>query len=265
MPERIAEILAIVSVLTTYGRHLGQTLEQRAVARGFATIARFFGTVAFDTILAHIQRGLMRAIALQRLLLLRAARGRDLQIPAPRAPSRREPPAKDAPKTAQPAGQTPPAELTPEPDAAAPAAASDAGERLARRIAASEPLTLETLPRIETIEAEVRRSPVGRTLAAICRDLGISPALCDSAFWNRLFDAIRLYRGSLGSLVLEVKRREQRFEKEEWKHPGLELPEETRSGVRRVLGFWIGETPVDPFAVAAAPGVLVAAAATGPP
>ncbi len=202
---------------------------------------------------------------MQRLLLLRAARGRDLQIPAPRAPSRREPPAKDAPKTAQPAGQTPPAELTPEPDAAAPAAASDAGERLARRIAASEPLTLETLPRIETIEAEVRRSPVGRTLAAICRDLGISPALCDSAFWNRLFDAIRLYRGSLGSLVLEVKRREQRFEKEEWKHPGLELPEETRSGVRRVLGFWIGETPVDPFAVAAAPDVLVAAAATGPP
>ena len=90
---------------------------------------------------------------------------------------------------------------------------------------------------MEAIEAEVRRSPVGRTIAAICRDLGISPSLCDGTFWNRLFDAIRLYRGSLGSLVLEVKRREQRFEKEEWKHPGLELPEETRDGIRRVLGF----------------------------
>ncbi len=270
VPVRIAEILAIVSILTTYGRHLGQTLEQRAVARGFATIAQFFGTVAFDTILAHIQRGLMRAIALQRLLLLRAARGRDLPVPAPRAASHRQPPAKDAAETAQPAGQTPPATLTPEPDAAAQAAARQAAAdkaeaRLARRLAASKPLTLATLPRMEAIEAEVRRSPVGRTLAAICRDLGVSPALCDSAFWNRLFDAIRLYRGSLGSLVLEVKRREQRFEKEEWKHPGLELPEETRSGVRRVLGFWIGETPVDPFAVAAAPDVLVAAAATGPP
>jgi hypothetical protein len=264
-PARIAEILAIVSILTTYGRHLGQTLEQRAVARGFATIAQYFGTVAFDTILAHIQRGLMRAIALQRLLLLRAARGRDLPIPAPRAPSHREPPAKDAPVTAQPAGQTPPATLTPDPEAAAQAAARQAEARLARHLAASKPLTLRTLPRMEAIEAEVRRSPVGRTIAAICRDLGVSPALCDGTFWNRLFDAIRLYRGSLGSLVLEVKRREQRFEKEEWKHPGLELPEETRSGVRRVLGFLIGEPPVDPWAVVAAPGACVAAAATGPP
>ena len=118
---------------------------------------------------------------------------------------------------------------------------------------------------MEAIEAEVRRSPVGRTIAAICRDLGISPALCDGTFWNRLFDAIRLYRGSLGSFVLEMTRREQRFEKEEWKHPGLELPEETRDGIRRVLGFVIGETPVDPFAVAAAAMAPVAAAATGPP
>ena len=94
-PARIAEILAVVSILATYGRHLAETLEQRAVARGFATIARFFGTAAFDTILAHIQRGLMRAVALERVLLRRAARGRDLRILAPRAPSGRKPPAND--------------------------------------------------------------------------------------------------------------------------------------------------------------------------
>ncbi len=264
-PARIAEILGIVAVLTSYGRHLAATLEQRAVARGFATIARYFGTVTIDTILVHILRGLMRAIALERMLLLRAARGRDLRILTPPTASCREPPAEDAADTGQTAGSAPPETLTSAQAAAAQAAASEAAARLARRIARNEPLTLDTLPSMEAIEAEVRRSPVGRTIAAICRDLGISPSLCDSAFWNRLFDAIRLYRGSLGSLVLEVKRREQRFEKEEWKHPGLELPEETRSGVRRVLGFWIGETPVDPFAVAAAPDVLVAAAATGPP
>ena len=85
------------SILATYGRHLAQTLEHRAVARGFATIARFFGTVALDTILAHIHRGLMRAIALERMLRLRAARGRDLRILAPRASRRREPPREDAP------------------------------------------------------------------------------------------------------------------------------------------------------------------------
>jgi hypothetical protein len=118
---------------------------------------------------------------------------------------------------------------------------------------------------MEAIEAQVRRCPIGRTIAAICRDLGISPALCDGSFWSRLFDAIRLHRGSLCGLVLEVTRREQRFEKEEWKHPGLELPEETRDGIRRVLGFMIGETLVNPFAVIASPGARMAAAATGPP
>src|ERR1700733_7216052 len=265
-PVRIPEILAVVSILATYGRHLAQTLERRAVARGFATIARFFGTVTIDTILAHIHRGLMRAIALERMLRLRAARGRDLQILAPRAPSRRDPPATDAPDPGQTATSAPPAELTPEPEAAAPTAAvQEAEARPARRIGRNEPLTLDTLPPMEAIEAQVRRRPGGRTIAAICRDLGISPSLCDRLFWNRLFDAIRLYRGSLPGLVLEVKRREQRFEKEEWKHPGLELPEESRSGIRRVLGSFIGEILVDPFAAVAGPGTPVAAAATGPP
>ncbi|HVC61757.1 MAG TPA: hypothetical protein VND19_15505 [Acetobacteraceae bacterium] len=263
---RIAEILTVVSILASYGRHLAQTLEQRAVARGFATIARFFGTVAFDTILAHLHRGLMRAVALERMLLRRAARGLDLPIPAPRAPPRREPPANDAPTPAPTAEPTPPAELTPEQEAAErQAAASRAEARLARHLAENAPLTLDTLPLMEAIEAEVRRTPVGRTIAAICRDLGISPSLCDGTFWNRLFDAIRCYRGNFGGFVLEVKRQEQRFNKEEWKHPGLALPEETRIGVRRVLGFLIGESPVDPFAIAAGPMARVAAAATGPP
>jgi hypothetical protein len=272
MPARIAEILAIVSILASYGRHLAQTLEQRAVTRGFATIARFFGTVAFDTILAHILRGLMRAIALERILLHRAAHGRDLRILAPRTPSDREPPAQDAPDTGQTAEPAPPAELTPEQDAAAQAATAREATareaeaaRAARRIAASQPLTLDTLPTMEAIEAQVRRSPIGRTIAAICRDLGISPSLCEGMFWNRLFDAIRLYRGSLGSFVLATKRCEQRFDKEEWKHPGLDLAEETRAGIRRVLGFFIGEPPFDPFAVLAAPMAPVAATATGPP
>jgi hypothetical protein len=279
-PARIAEILAVVSVLASYGRHLGQTLEQRAVARGFATIARFFGTVTIDTILAHLQRGLMRAIALERMLLLRAARGRDLRILAPRAASRREPPAEDVPAPGQTAGSSLPETLTPaqaaatQAAAAREAAAKGAGERLVRRIARNEPLTLDTMPRMEEIEAEVRSSPVGRTIAAICRDLGISPSLCDGMFWNRLFDAIRLYRGSLSSLVLDMKRREQRFEKEAWKHPGLEWPEESREGIRRVLGFFIGETSADRAAAVAAPGAptamaapaaRVAVAANGPP
>jgi hypothetical protein len=283
-PERITEILTVLSILAAYGRHLIETVERRAAARGFATIAQFFGTVTIDTILAHIYRGLMRAMALERLLLRRAARGRDLRILAPRPPSRRKPPATGAPEAAPTDAPPPPAELTPDQaDAAQEAAALEAEAWHARRVARSEPFTLHTLPSMDEIEAQVRRSPVGRTIAAICRDLGISPSLCDGIFWNRLFDAIRLYRGSLPSLVLEVTRRERRFDKEEWKHPGLELPEESRSGIRRVLGFFVGEPLVNPFAVLAAPGAMaaptataargamaapmapVAAAATGPP
>src|SRR3984885_6507340 len=123
MLARIAEILGIVAVLVTYGRHLVATLEQRAVARGFATIARFFGTVAFNTILAHLQRGLMRAIALEHVLLRRAARGRDLRIPTPRTASCYEPAADDAADPEPTAGPAPAETLTPEPDAAAQAAA----------------------------------------------------------------------------------------------------------------------------------------------
>jgi hypothetical protein len=260
-PARIAEILAIVSVLTTYGRHLAETLEHRAVSRGFATIARFFGTVAFDTILAHITRGLMRALALEHVLLLRAARGHDLRLLAPRAQSRRKP-AEDAADSAQIAGSAPSAILTPEPDTAAPADTPEAQARSARGAAGTQPLTLGSLPSMQEIEAQVRRSPVGRTLVAICHDLGLSPSLCEGGFWNRLFDAVRLYRGNISKLVLNVKQREQRFGREEWKHPELELPEESRDGIRRVLGFFIGEPPVDPLAVVATP---VAAAATGPP
>ena len=125
------------------------------------------------------------------------------------------------------------------------------------------------------LDAEVLRRPIGQSIVAICRDFGISPSLCEGAFWNRVFMAIHCYRGNLSNVVLEMQRREKQFDKDYWKHPDLPLPEQTREGIRRVLGFRIGEPPVDPFrpvpapdapaSVAAAPSVPVAPAATGPP
>jgi len=92
VPERIAEILAIACILAEYGRHLAATIEHRAIWRGFATIAQFFGTAAIPRILPYLQRGIMRAVALHRVLSQRAARGRDLVVLARRDRSRREPP-----------------------------------------------------------------------------------------------------------------------------------------------------------------------------
>jgi hypothetical protein len=281
VPERIAAMLSLVAVLAEYGRHLAETIEHRAIWRGFATIAQFFGTATMPVILAHIQRGLMRAVALERLLLRRATRGRDLAILARRmrAPRAEEPTAPQPEPTAPPAEPTaPPAEpaaadpAAPQPAEALPAAQPEPPP--VRRRVPEEPLTLDTLPSMAQVEAEVRRRPIGQTIVDICRDLGISPTLCDGTFWNRVFTAIHCYRGSFANIMLEMRRREKRFDHEHWQHPKLALPEQTREGVRRVLGFAIGEPPVDPFrpmsepgapATDTAPSVPVAAVATGPP
>ena len=277
VPERIAAMLSLVAVLAEYGRHLAETIEHRAIWRGFATIAQFFGTATMPVILAHIQRGLMRAVALERLLLRRATRGRDLAILARRmrAPRAEEPTAPQPEPTAPPAEPAAADPAAPQPAEALPAAQPEPPP--VRRRVPEEPLTLDTLPSMAQVEAEVRRRPTGQTIVDICRDFGIAPSLCDGAFWNRVFTAIHCYRGSFSNIMLEMRRREKRFDHEHWQHPKLALPEQTRDDVWRVLGFRIGEPPVDPFRPEPAPGAPapatapsapsapVAAVATGPP
>jgi len=253
VPPGIAEVHDLLHILSVYGRHLHDTLQARALVRGFATIAQFFGSVAQATILAHLCRGLMRCQALDRLLRARVMRGVDLRAVAPRTPADGPPadgpPGDDATAGAPPAdGTAPPAPLTEEQREAARAAAARRAEaRVRRRIAASQPLSFATMPSMAEIEAEVRRAPIGRSLVLICRDFGIAPSLCAVPFWNRLFDAFRQYGGSLGQLVLEMRRRAEVYEKHELdRRPELGWPEESRAGVQRVLGFFIGETPVGP-------------------
>ena len=244
MPDRIAPILQIALILAEYGRHLAATLEHRALWRGFATIAQFFGTATPAVILPYIHRGIMRAMALERMLLECAKRGRDLVVPAPRD------------RAAQPAAtpQPPCAPSTPQPK-----------PPLGRPTKLEEPLTFENMPSMADIEKEVRRRPIGRTIADICRDLGVSPGLCLGPFWTMLLSGIQSYRGSVYTLIRDMREREKQLDRESWKHPNLGWPEQTRAGIQRVLGFLIGEPPVDPFRPVSAPGAPVAATATGPP
>ena len=51
-------------ILAAYGRHLADTIEHRAVWRGFTTIAQFFGTASLAIILPHLRRGIICAVAL---------------------------------------------------------------------------------------------------------------------------------------------------------------------------------------------------------
>ncbi len=88
----------------------------------------------------------------------------------------------------------------------------------------------------------MRGRPVGQALADICRDLAISPRLCDGPFWFAITCGIMRYRGNLPKLMKDFRRREVRFcDTEADRNPALDWPEPTRDGIRRVLGFFIGE------------------------
>jgi hypothetical protein len=215
LPPGIAQFLLLAQTLTAYGRHLGSLLIKPVPWFGFTTVARFFGTVDLVEILPRIQRGLMRAAALEAMLMQRAQHGRDVVFAEPPAPK------------ATPA--TPPAKAAHSPSP---------------RKTVQPPLTFANMPSMAQIEDQVRRSPVGRTIAAICLDLAIAPSLCTGPFWNRLFDAMVFFKGNLSAVICEFARRVERFEAQALKRPDLPLPERTQQGIRQALGgFVIGEHP----------------------
>jgi hypothetical protein len=246
MPEHIAFILHAVDILLGYGRHLLGTVRQRATTPTFTTIAACFGTANLSTILAHLNRGLLRAAALERVLLARAATGRDITIPTPRTRT-------DEPSPAPASGQTEPP--------AAPSATPKAAPRLSRPTGRDDPEFF--MPTLEELERQVRRRPLGRTMVDICQDLGVVPGFCTGAFWNHLFEIIQCLGGSLGTLMRERARRWEEFARKPESSPesNWDWRDLRRDAIRQVLGFFIGEPPVDPFA----PSPAVCAAATGPP
>jgi hypothetical protein len=97
---------------------------------------------------------------------------------------------------------------------------------------------------------QVRRRPLGRTMVDICLDLGVVPGFCTGAFWNHLFEIMQCLGGSVATLMREKTRRGEAFA-----HQPESSPESNRDWrvlrrdvIRQVLGFFIGEPPVDPFA-----------------
>jgi hypothetical protein len=270
MPARIAALLHTVRIMLGFGRHLAETVTQRSASPDFNPIAACYGTSRLYAILAHLQRGLLRATALQNVLLERAARGRDLRFTAPRKPATATAAPVDATAeqpAEQPAGQCddPPAGQRADPPAGQPAEAPiERKARPSRPIGWNDPELF--MPTLAEFEAQVRRRPLGRTLVDICLDLAVVPGFCAGPFWNTLFDSIRLLGGSIPSLMQEKVRREQAFCEEQDKKPGSnwDWQEMTRDAIRRVLGFFIGEAVNDAFDPLPQPYAPAAAAAPGP-
>ena len=231
IPGRIGAVLHVLAVLIAHARHFTATATTRAAAPEFATAAAVFGTSDLPTILQRMQRGMLRALALRDYLFARAARGRNLRFawpPRVALQPHHRPPAEPAPRLrSEPLPPLHPRRPDP--------ALLDPGDPDASR-----------LPTQEELAAEVRRRPVGRTIAYICMDLGIAPGLCDGDFWNRVEKTLRRYGGSLRRLYQVRARREETFQRERdrrsdtWHIDWRDLHPST---VRRALGCLIGETP----------------------
>jgi hypothetical protein len=244
LPENIEVLLHVARTLLTYGRHLIDTIHQRAAAPNFAAIAANFGTANLTTILAHLNRGILRCIALERVLLARAATGQD--IPYIERPTR----------TPEPAPAPTPTE------APHPAAA-----RLPTRghtIRASRPAGRDDpevfMPTLEDLERRMRRQPIGRVFLDISLDLGVVPGFCHGAFWNALFEIMTYFGSGVHRLMQQKTRRQEAFDKEQDRIRGSswDWVNMSRDRLRQVLGFFIGEPPVNPLDPAGA-------IATGPP
>ena len=183
MPSRIAAILILVRVLLGYANHLDKTLPTQIDHPRFPTLAVGWGTRDLRRILAHVHRGLLRAIMLERYLLARAAADSD------------------------------------------------------------DPLHF-AIPSLEELETQIRRRSIGRTITEICLDLGISPTICDSDFWNMIHDTLWHYGGSFLHFNEVHTHRHEAFQKERnqrpdtWTYPLWEQP---RDAIRQILGFLPGE------------------------
>ena len=249
MPEYIAVVLQVVGILLGYGRHLRATIARRATAPTFPLIAACFGTANLSTIIAHLNRGILRATALQNMLFARAEAGPDISIVTRRTRTDEPQPAPTAPQ--------------PEPSAGQPAKAKAARPSLPPGLDDPELY----MPTLEELERQVRRRAVGRTITEICNDLAVVPGFCTPAFWNALFELMHYFGGDVAKVMREKTHREQAFIKEQDKKldSSWDWLQLKRDELRQVLGFFIGEPPVDPFGQSATPGIPATALATGPP
>ncbi|HLY88774.1 MAG TPA: hypothetical protein VKQ27_07295 [Acetobacteraceae bacterium] len=243
VPSNITIFLHAVGTLLTYGRHLLDTVRQRATAPNFHAIAANFGTARLATILAHLHRGILRAEALERVLLARVAAGEDVDFVLRRT---RASAAATAPADTQPSQQV------------APIPTRQRAPRPSRPAGWDDPELF--MPTLEDLECLARRRPLGRTIYDICLDLAVVPGFCHSAFWNELFELMTLFGGSIDKLMREKTRRRQAFSNEQDRNPKAtwDWVNMSREAMRQALGFFIGEPPVNPLDPAAA-------VATAPP
>lgn len=226
-PSGPARALPVIGLLLDYGRHLFAAIDQRTPPSTSSRPGEAIGSSTSTVMLARVYRGMLRALALQHVLLARAAPCRG------RAVTKRATLGAPEPQTDAPA----PAAVSFEPARLAPRVVS-------RRIGAAL-VDPEHVPTLAELEAEVSRLPVGRVIAEICCDLGVAPGPGAGRFWSGLFVMLTRHRGNLAGFMRDLRRRQVLFTKELDHNPSLDRPACSRDAMRLGLGLFV-EVPDAP-------------------
>lgn len=217
LPPATVALLIQLQVLLVYARHLLGFLAQVA-ERGFSLVARCFGSVQVAFVLTNLTRGILRAIALERVLLTRTGGEPD---PVANKPRRRMP-------------------------QAARQSASHAPRPSADRIPG--------LPTLRQLEAAIRRRPVESAVDEIRHDLGVSFSLCEARFGNALRDMIATHRDSLSNVFRECLPRAAVTAGTAERQPACDFPPQKPDVIRYIVGWFIGaQQPVCGFPFTASP------------
>ncbi len=202
VPYNIPVILHVARILLGYGRNLIDTIRHRAAAPSFDAIAATFGTANLATILAeHLQRGILRAIALERFLLARAPPPRPRHRPhrarlphatATARPSRR--PGRASPRRHRPRASR---HLLP-----------------TRRADGSDPGFF--MPTLEDLERQACAAASSASPSPISAAISPSPSKpCTVHFWDDLLAiTVRLVGGNLAALMEQNRDNAKAFDKE---------------------------------------------------
>lgn len=213
-PPCLAFLLKIVSTLLGYGRQLDAILPAKAAHPRYPTLAAGFGTHDVRRILAHVHRGILRAMMLRKYLLARAAQGRDVEPvhpPAPADPSEIE--ALEL-KLRAPVQRTRRAVRDPH-----------------------DPLHF-AIPTLRELESQVRRHSVGHTIAEICLDLGVTPTFCSGETWDEILQALMRFGADLAHFFGVQQRRRETFQRERDKRPetwAIDWRDRPREAIRQLL------------------------------
>ncbi|HET8996961.1 MAG TPA: hypothetical protein VFN42_09855 [Acetobacteraceae bacterium] len=219
-------LLILVHALLVYARHWARLFGQ-AAERGIALLAHCCGSAQASFVLSHFTRGILRAIALQRVLSARA-----VGEPAGNAAGA---------ASGMPRKRTPPAGR--------------------HSVSGASHDQLTALPTLRQLEAAISRRPVEDVIDDISRDLGAAFSLCDIRFGNALRDMAAAYRDTLRSFLHECRQREAAVADAPRRILPFALPPQKPGAIRYIVGCLGVQQPVCGFPFTAAPfGAAIAGA-----